>query len=445
MGITPFSGPVIGVRDNPLGSVGTGSANQNSQSAPWLALQGYGIHDQRYPFTYKNGGDPTTQKAYGYFASSYMPVLDQAMSAISAVNIAAAQAITTAVAMTLVSSSGAGITVATSITRADNGATVTGLLAIDTAMAGVGFGQDATLNIWDPTKSVARNVRITSNADDSAGLFTVIGYDLYGYPMSEAITGTNNSVANGKKAFKYITSVTPSGTVASTSCSVGTGDVIGLPLRCDRIPYLSVWWGNPQGMIIGPGGSLTAAEVTLVMPFQLKDFTNAEVYKLAIPYGFTVKSALWRTADPATTTSKLATLTLTVGGTAVTGGVIALTTANTTTAGSTVAASAISGAATTSLTATTIEWTASAVTAFVEGDGWLEILVTNNELQGGTFTAAVTTAASTTTGDVRGTIALPTASDGTKRLTIFLSPMVSNLSINGLWGVAQNLASNNGT
>ena len=54
-----------------------------------------------------------------------------------------------------------------------------------------------------------------------------------------------------------------------------------------------------------------------------------------------------------------------------------------------------------------------------------------------------------TTGDVRGTYALQSASDGTKRLVLYVSPSVANLSNatnlpTGLFGVAQNLASNNG-
>ena len=44
--------------------------------------------------------------------------------------------------------------------------------------------------------------------------FTVSGYDIYGYPMTNAITVTSGSTSgttvNGTKAFKYITSVTPS-------------------------------------------------------------------------------------------------------------------------------------------------------------------------------------------------------------------------------------------
>lgn len=310
MTATAWSGPLVTAPSNPLGSIGTGSANQNPQSAPNFWLHGDALIDPRQPYTYYMGGD-VSNKVYGWYASECQ-VINAVPSTLSAVNIAATQAAATT--LTLVSSSGAGITVGVSITRADTGATITGLLAIDTAMAGQAFGQDATFNAWDPTKAIARNVRITSAADDSGKTFTVTGYDLYGYPMSEAITGANASVASGVKAFKYISSITCSSTPAG-NISAGTGDVIGLPLRSDYFGDLRIVYNN-------------------------------------------------------------AVITASTG-----------------------------------------------------------------------YTAAVTTSpATTTTGDVRGTYALQTASNNSRRLQIFISPPVANASsITGLLGVAQNLANNNGS
>jgi hypothetical protein len=87
-----------------------------------------------------------------------------------------------------------------------------------------------------------------------------------------------------------------------------------------------------------------------------------------------VLSALFRTAKPASTASKLATLTVEIGGTAVTGGVMNLTSANQNTIGGSVAASAIT-ALNVGAAGSTLGVTASAVTAFVEGDGWVEFTV----------------------------------------------------------------------
>jgi len=310
MSIEAIEGPVVVFKTNPQGSSGSGSANQNPQEAPSLFHQATAMLDPRIQFTYYPGS-AVSRKSYGFLASEVI-VCNAVPSAISAVNIAASQS-PGAGAITLVSSSGAGITVSTSITRGDTGATVTGLLAIDTAFAGVGFGQDTTVNMWDPTKAISRNVRLTSGGDDSGIVFTVSGYDLYGFPMSEAITGANAGVASGAKAFKYISGVTHTGSVATT-LTIGTGDVIGLPLRADYFSECRIFYNN-------------------------------------------------------------AAITASTG-----------------------------------------------------------------------FVAAVTTSpATTTTGDVRGTYALQAASDGTKRLQIYMSPSVNNISsITGQFGVAQNTASNNG-
>jgi hypothetical protein len=124
----------------------------------------------------------------------------------------------------------------------------------------------------------------------------------------------------------------------------------------------------------------TASEGTVIIPAQLADFVNSGTWTIALPYGFTVLSALFRTGKPASTASKLTTLTLSTSAGAVTGGVMALTTANQNTTGGTVAATAISGANATAAAGGTIIVTPTSTTAFVEGDGWIEVTVKNNDL-----------------------------------------------------------------
>lgn len=228
----------------------------NDEPGPTMSPYGVGLLDNRSQFTY-SPGQAAGSKTYGWMGTDVVAI-DQAPSTISAVNIAAAQAAVSGTPMTLVAASGAGITINTTITNAATGKAVTGLRAIDAAMGSVGFGPSATIQLWDPGKSVARNVRITTNADDTGGFYTVAGYDIYGFPMSERITGVSSGVAAGKKAFKYIASVTPSGTIASTLASVGTGDVYGLPIRVDRLPYTTVWWNNAAN----PAGTFVAADAT---------------------------------------------------------------------------------------------------------------------------------------------------------------------------------------
>lgn len=87
--------------------------------------------------------------------------------------------------------------------------------------------------LWNPQALTARAVAITAaNGASGAVVFTVKGYDIYGYPVIETITAANNTQTLGKKAFKYIKSVTPSATDAF-NYSVDTVDVFGFPIRSD--------------------------------------------------------------------------------------------------------------------------------------------------------------------------------------------------------------------
>lgn len=121
------------------------------------------------------------------------------------------------------------------------------------------------------------------------------------------------------------------------------------------------------------------AKQTFILPVQLADIAAAETYKIAVPFAFTLNSVGFRTGKPASTAAKLATLTAQVNGTPVTGGVVALTSANQNATGTLTAGSAIT-ALNTGTAGQTAEVATSAVTAFVEGDGWVEFSVTNNDL-----------------------------------------------------------------
>ena len=75
---------------------------------------------------------------------------------------------------------------------------------------------------------VPRNLRFTSAGNDTGITFTVSGFDVYGTPMTETITGANAAIASGLKAFFSVVTITASGASAGT-VSIGTGDVFGLP------------------------------------------------------------------------------------------------------------------------------------------------------------------------------------------------------------------------
>lgn len=251
MSVAAHNGPLVSFGTAPYGT------DANPDRGPSMFDQGAAVLDPRSIFTYAPGISDT-HKYYGHMLSGVVAI-DAVPSAISATNIAAAQVPVAGTALTLVSSSGSGITVSTSITDASTGLAVTGLLAIDTAMAAATFGSAAQTSIWDPTKAISRNIRITSVGDDSGATVTIVGYDLYGYPTDETITCANAGVAAGLKAFKYISSITPAGTLSGSNMSVGTGDVIGLPLRADYVGQVRIVYNDA---VITASTGFTAAVTT---------------------------------------------------------------------------------------------------------------------------------------------------------------------------------------
>lgn len=118
---------------------------------------------------------------------------------------------------------------------------------------------------------------------------------------------------------------------------------------------------------------------TLVLPVDhLSSLANSQTIKVNIPHSFRVESVRFRVQTAVTTASKAATLTAQIGGTAMAGGVISLTSAACTPVGAAVAGTTITGTNTGSAD-TTLEFAVSSVTAFVEGGGWIEVTLTNTE------------------------------------------------------------------
>ena len=75
---------------------------------------------------------------------------------------------------------------------------------------------------------------------------TVSGWDYYGQPMSEAITSSAavSTAVNGKKAFYQVSTVSVSA-ATGTALTVGTTDIIGIPVRVVDAGYIvGVNWAN---------------------------------------------------------------------------------------------------------------------------------------------------------------------------------------------------------
>ena len=116
---------------------------------------------------------------------------------------------------------------------------------------------------------------------------------------------------------------------------------------------------------------------TLVIPVSLAGLVNSAAWALNVPFAGTLTAMRWRSGVVTSTGSKAATLVAQVNGSSVTGGSVSLASnTDTGTTGAAKAASAIT-AGNTFTAAQTVGFVVSAVTAFTEGSGWVELDVTN--------------------------------------------------------------------
>lgn len=116
---------------------------------------------------------------------------------------------------------------------------------------------------------------------------------------------------------------------------------------------------------------------TIALFVNLVDLSAADsLTTYTLGYKFKLLSVSFAVEKAATTAGKAATLTTSISGVAVTGGVLALTSANCTPKGVVVAGTAVT-ATNTGSAAATISITGSAVTPFIEGAGWILITVQN--------------------------------------------------------------------
>jgi hypothetical protein len=240
MGISASTGPIIAFGQ------GAVSGDYNGQRGPSVFDQFLALMDPRTPFQYQPGQSESNPVA-GWMSGGQYVTLDCVPLTLGAANIAASQS---PGAGAIVLTAAAGVTGGLSVVNAVTGATVTGLLGLDGGGGRLSFGQTGTVQLWDPAKSFGRTISITSGGNDSALTFTVNGFDVYGQPMTENITGASGAAATGLKAFKYISSVTHTGSIAST-VTVGTTDVIGFPLLSQ--------FQFPHTVIAYNGAMITAA------------------------------------------------------------------------------------------------------------------------------------------------------------------------------------------
>ncbi len=106
---------------------------------------------------------------------------------------------------------------------------------------------------FDPAQGVARALTAQAASIGSGTTSLLVsGYDIYGVPMTELFVCDGTTIQNGKKAFKYVTSIVTTGTAATTvtpaNVQVGVSDVFGLHLRSDKSEYVSVSLGGTSSI-----------------------------------------------------------------------------------------------------------------------------------------------------------------------------------------------------
>lgn len=137
------------------------------------------------------------------------------------------------------------------------------------------------------------------------------------------------------------------------------------------------------GITDSTGGSVLMAlaagvgKFTLSFYVNLATLTDADQLTTYVPgFKFKINKVDFRVHIPVTTAAKASTINLEIGTTDLTGGVVALTSANCATRGVGVAGSAVT-AANTGTSADSFSIEASSTTAFVEGSGWLLVGIQN--------------------------------------------------------------------
>lgn len=141
-------------------------------------------------------------------------------------------------------------------------------------------------------------------------------------------------------------------------------------------PKSQLWEGYPltKGITNTVGSQVTFQQYTT-----LAALANAQVFAMTVPFAFKLNSIGFRTRVVASTAAKAATLTGQVNGVSVTGGVVSLTTANQNTSGGLTAGTSIT-AGNVGTAGQSVGAVVSGVTAFVEGDGYVEYNITNTSI-----------------------------------------------------------------
>jgi hypothetical protein len=289
-----------------------------------------------------------------------MSLLDIIPYPVNATAIAGSQTPAAAGDLTLVSVSGPGITVMTY-------QSITGVLKLD----------------------CPRNIELTGGSGTVSATFLVFGWDQYGMPLVEQITGpAGATVVQGNKAFLYIRAVHTS--AATTGIiQVGVGNKIGLPYYLADANYIGIPSVNGQPDL---SVATTVTRILASNPITTDGSTATVVVAVANTSGFVIGEYI------------------SISGATATGGISA-------------ANLNIDAPITAFIANTSVSYVAGQVSTSVATGGGVSVGLTVNlpvgfPVLGGLVAIGDPRTATATTGDVRGTYAPGTAANGINRLTI---------------------------
>jgi hypothetical protein len=381
MSITAVAGPLVAFGQAP-------NSDYNPELAPSLVVGGMGLLDPRNSFTYQPGQN-FGSATMGFLDAFSSVTVNYTPSALAPANIAALANAVSGVPMTLVSSTGSGITTGVSIINYNTGLPVTGLLGIDIPTAAVtgsiaNSGAYGTLTVTTAaTTPLSIGMTVTGAGVASGtvitGFLTGGGY-LGTYTVNNAQT-VGSTTLTGTQLTGY--NVIPFGqaqtvqlwnpTALMSRCVSITGVASGLGGNF-LVQGYDVY-GVPMSQLVTVGAGVNTVNSTKAFKYiaaVTPQFTDAHTYSVgtADVYGFPMRSDVF-----------------TSGG---------------------------------SPSDVAIWWNGAQITATL---GW---------------TAASVSTATTTTGDVRGTYAVQSASGGGKQFVVVQSPLLPNtISATGLFGVNQ--------
>lgn len=267
MGITATSGPHItyGITTTASGAV----TEYNEERGPDMSDLGYAIMDPRSYFNY-SPGDAVGTKVYGIYHSpvavvDYIPFAANSSAVYSSTT--GAPVAGTALTLAPVSSNGA---FQTTIIAPETGLAVS-VIAIDSTASSLNFGQAGTVAIWNPNAGTGRAISVINTSNTNTEQYIVNGRDMYGIKMTETILASTTSTGTGvgKKAFKYISSVTPSTatTISATGVRIGFTDTFGFPLLSKYLGIVTIQVSTsptqPSAVTVSSANSVVGSTVAV--------------------------------------------------------------------------------------------------------------------------------------------------------------------------------------